>query len=146
MKLKNIFLNIKDLSTKSVDFISALFCVDRKFVKFLFVGGINTLFGYLMYSIFISTPLPRFWALLCAYIIGILWNFKTTGVIVFKNHDNGLIFKFFFSYVITFLINYFCLNGLAVLNINKYLAQLILVFPIAVISFILFKYFVFKNS
>ena len=140
--------------------------IDKKFVKFLFVGCLNTLFGYLMYVIFISTPLKKEIALFFAYIVGVLWNFKTTGVLVFKNNNNKLIFKLIFAYVITYFINLFGLNfvnsvgwgkNLANLTINllkiqtnldlvKYFDQIILVLPIAMISFILFKTFVFKES
>ena len=84
--------------------------IDKKFIKFLFVGGLNTLFGYLMYVIFISTPLKREIALFFAYVVGVLWNFKTTGVLVFKNNNNKLIFKFIFAYVITYFINLIGLN------------------------------------
>ena len=140
--------------------------IDKKFIKFLFVGCLNTLFGYLMYVIFISTPLKKEFALAFAYIVGVLWNFKTTGVLVFKNNNNKLIFKFILAYVITYFINLFGLNfvnskgwgeilanfSLNILNIEtkfnlvKYFDQIILVLPIAIISFILFKTFVFKES
>ena len=138
-----MFHKIHVLVSKCVDFLSAHLRLDRKFVKFLFVGAINTLFGYLMYSLFISTPLSRPIALACAYVAGVMWNFKTTGVLVFKNGDNRLIFRFIVSYVLTYFINLGCLNALALYNVNKYVAQLILVFPIALISFTLFKKFVF---
>lgn len=140
--------------------------IDKKFIKFLFVGCLNTLFGYLMYVIFISTPLKREYALLLAYMVGVLWNFKTTGVLVFKNNNNKLIFKFISAYVITYFINLLGLNfvnsagwGKALanwtfnflnietsLNLTKYFDQIILVLPIAIISFVLFKTFVFKES
>lgn len=140
--------------------------IDKKFIKFLLVGCLNTLFGYLMYVIFISTPLQKEIALFFAYIFGVLWNFKTTGVLVFKNNNNKLIFKFILAYVITYFINLFglnCVNSahlgknlaewtLGLLNIEtqynltKYFDQIILILPIAMISFILFKTFVFKES
>lgn len=119
--------------------------LEIKFVRFLFVGAINTVFGYLMYAIFISTPLPQWAALFCAYVCGVLWNFKTTGTLVFKNGDNKLIFKFIGTYVFTYFVNLFCLKTLLHFGLNKYLAQFILVFPIAVLSFILFRMFVFKE-
>lgn len=119
--------------------------IDKKFIKFLFVGALNTVFGYLMYAIFISTPLSRELALFCAYFFGVLWNFKMTGTLVFKNSENKLIFKFVSVYVLTYFINLYCLNFFASIEFNKYIAQLILVFPIAVISFLLFKNFVFKE-
>jgi len=138
-----MFHKLHKFISKCVDFLSAHLHIDRKFIKFLFVGAINTVFGYLMYSIFISTPLHRSTALLCAYIAGVMWNFKTTGVLVFKNGDNSLIFRFIGSYVITYFINLFFLNIFAGYGVNKYIAQLIMVLPIAVLSFVFFKKFVF---
>ena len=141
-----MYNKIHILTSKSVDFLSALFHLDRKFIKFLFVGGLNTAFAYLMYSIFISTPLPRPLALFCAYFVGVLWNFKTTGTLVFKSNNNALIFKFIGVYVITYLINLVALNLLADIGVNKYLAQLIVVPPVSILTFILFKLFVFKED
>ncbi len=119
--------------------------LDVKFVRFLFVGALNTAFGYFMYIIFISTPLPQWAALFCAYIFGVLWNFKTTGTLVFKSHNNKLVFKFICVYVFTYFVNLFCLKALLQFGLGKYIAQLVLIFPIAILSFVLFKTFVFKE-
>ena len=97
--------------------------IDKKFIKFLFVGCLNTLFGYLMYVIFISTPLKREYALLLAYMVGVLWNFKTTGVLVFKNNNNKLIFKFISAYVITYFINLLGLNFVNSAGWGEFLAN-----------------------
>jgi putative flippase GtrA len=120
--------------------------IDVKFIKFLFVGVINTLFGYSVYAIGITAGLTYVWALLISYILGVLWNFKTTGSLVFKNKDNWLIFKFALVYVATLFVNLICLKLLLAHGLGKYLAQGLLVFPVAVLSFVLFKYLVFKPS
>lgn len=120
--------------------------VDRKFMKFLFVGALNTAFGYSIYAIFVTLHASHNIALTIQYILGVLWNFKTTGVIVFKNHDNTRIIRFFLSYVITYSINLLCLNVLVNIGIGKYLSQGIMVLPMAILSFIIFKTFVFKEK
>ena len=120
--------------------------IDEKFFKFLFVGFLNTIVSYLLYAFFVTIGLIPNLALFFQYILGVLWNFKTTGIIVFKNHDNKLIFKFIGTYIITFFINSLFLNILAVqLKLNEYLSQAILVLPVAVLSFLLFKFWVFKK-
>lgn len=120
---------------------------ERKFVKYLFVGFMNTVFSYIVYAIIVTlTERPTF-SLALSYIIGILFNFQTTGRIVFKNKDNTLIVKFFLSYLTTFFINRYFLNTLVdTLGVDKYLSQALLVFPIALISFTLLKNFVFKEN
>lgn len=118
--------------------------IDEKFFKFLFVGFLNTAFSYFLYAIFVTMGLIANLALLFQYILGVLWNFKTTGTIVFQNKNNKLIFKFIFSYIFTFLINSILLKILTGF-INDYLAQAILIIPIAMLSFAILKKWVFKN-
>ncbi len=144
--LRSVLFKIFDwIYTKS--FWGVLQNLERRFVKFLFVGGINTLFGYSMYALFVTLSFSPSNALLISYILGVFWNFKTTGGIVFRNKDNKLIFKFFISYVFTFSVNNFFLNFLMNdLHLNKYLAQLILVLPVAVLSFTIFKTFIFVDK
>ncbi|MBR5303602.1 MAG: GtrA family protein [Candidatus Gastranaerophilales bacterium] len=119
--------------------------IDEKFFKFLFVGFLNTVFSYFLYALFITIGLIPNIALLLQYIFGVLWNFKTTGTIVFQNKDNKLIFKFIASYIFTFIINSILLKVL-IKHINEYLAQAILILPIAFLSFIILKYWVFKTK
>ena len=120
--------------------------VDRKFMKFLFVGALNTAFGYSVYAFFVTLHASHNIALTIQYILGVLWNFKTTGVIVFKNHDNSRIIRFFMSYVITYSINLVCLNFLVHFGLGKYISQAVMVLPMAVLSFLIFKTFVFKEK
>lgn len=119
----------------------------RRFVKFLFVGGLNTMFGYSTYALFVACTLKPGVALTLSYILGVFWNFKTTGSIVFKNKNNKLIFKFFISYVFTFFVNKFSLEFLIEdLHVNEYLAEAIVIPPVAVLSFIIFKTFIFVDK
>ena len=121
--------------------------IEEKFFKFLFVGALNTLFSYTIYALFVAIGLIPNIALFFQYIIGVLWNFKTTGTIVFKNNNNKLIFKFIASYVFTFLLNSLLLNILAEqLKFNDYLSQALLILPMAMISFLIFKLWVFKEK
>ena len=152
-KKNTVFSNIK---TVFFDFISKAFHyihkkmfwglfskIDETFFKFLFVGALNTTFSYFIYVLFLWIGLRANFALFFQYIIGVLWNFKTTGSIVFKNNNNRLIFKFIASYVFTYIINSILLNILLRCT-NEYIAQALLILPIALLSFIIFKIWVFK--
>lgn len=117
--------------------------IDEKFFKFLFVGALNTVVSYLIYAFFVFIGLIPNIALFCQYIFGVIWNFNTTGKIVFNNNDKRLFIKFVFSYIITFFLNSILLK-LLINFLNDYLAQAILVLPVAIVSFLLFKFWVFK--
>ena len=119
--------------------------IDEKFFKFLFVGFLNTAFSYFIYAVFITIGLVANVALFFQYIIGVLWNFKTTGTIVFQNKNNKLIFKFILSYVFTFLINSLFLAFLTRF-LNAYVAQAVLIMPIALLSFVILKKWVFLEK
>ena len=128
-------------------FFGILSRFERKFVKYLFVGFMNTVFLYLVYAICVTILSRPTLSLAISYVIGILFNFQTTGRIVFKNKNNTLIFKFFLSYLTTFFINRYFLDTLvSTFHVDKYLSQAVLVFPIAMISFLLLKHFVFVES
>jgi putative flippase GtrA len=117
----------------------------QKLIRFLLVSVLNTLFGYSLFALFLYFGLPYPFALLISTIVGILFNFKTIGRLVFKNNNNILIFKFISVYGITYLVN---LGGLALLKsieINTYLSGALLLIPIGFLSFILNKIFVFKS-
>ena len=118
--------------------------IDEKFFKFLFVGFMNTAFSYFLYAIFVTIGFAANVALFFQYIFGVLWNFKTTGAIVFKNRNNNLIFKFIACYVLTFAVNSIFLAILTKF-LNAYLAQAILIMPIAMLSFLFLKNWVFRQ-
>ena len=124
----------------------------HKFARFLLVGAINTLFGYFLYGSLILIGLNYKYAVLLATILGVLFNFQTTGRLVFGSKNNKLIFRFVLVYVATFLLNVEALRFVDGMNINieqktkMLIAGAILVLPMAVISFVLMKLFVFREG
>lgn len=127
-----------------VDFSFSVFN-QYQFIRFLFVGGVNTLFGYSCFAFFIFIGVHYSLAVLFSTICGVIFNFKTTGIIVFKNKSNKLIFRFVAVYGIVYLINVSFLKILITNNINTYLAGALLILPMAVITFFLQKKIVFTK-
>lgn len=109
------------------------------------MGGLNTVFGFTVYSILILLHLHYVLAALLGQICGILFNFKTTGSIVFKNKDNRLIFRFFAVYLVTYLITIGLLKLFSIYNIGSLVAGAMIILPIALLSFLLNKKFVFNR-
>ncbi len=118
----------------------------NQFFLFLVVGGINTVFGYCIFAIFIYIGFHYPLAALLGTICGVLFNFKTTGVIVFKSKNNKLIFKFFAVYGLTYIINIVYLKLFLYYIPNIYILQAIAVLPMALISYFLNKKFVFESG
>jgi len=116
-----------------------------QFIKFLLVGGLNTLFGYGVFAFFLSLGLHYSLAALLGTLLGILFNFKTYGALVFKNSDNRLLFKFIGVYGTTYLLTVSCIAVLKSLHLSAFAAGAILAVPVALISFLLNRRFVFKS-
>lgn len=119
---------------------------DNRFIKFLIVGGINTAFGYGIFALLIFLNLHYAMAVLLSTILGVLFNFKTTGNLVFENSNNRLIFKFVAVYAIIYFINVASLKVFKLYKIDMYTAGALLLLPMALVAFALNKKLVFRNQ
>lgn len=117
----------------------------HKLIRFFLVSGLNTAFGYGLFALLIFIGLAYPWALLISTIAGILFNFKTIGIIVFNNHSNILIFKFLCVYGIAYLCNLGGLTLLRAFEVNIYWSGAILLIPIGLLAFVLNRSFVYKT-
>lgn len=149
--------------------IHLLWKIKNKFLRFLLVGGLNTAFGYFLFLFLIWMGLHYSLALLLSQIIGVLFNYKTTGYLVFQNKSNKLLIKFFLVYAFVYLINVIELYFLKqsplyeIILSNNYLSfihnmpidtsklgdaigQAIVILPNAILTFFLNKIFVFKEN
>jgi putative flippase GtrA len=118
--------------------------VRKILTRFLFVGVINTIFGYCVYCVLIVTGLDYELAILFSTILGVLFNFKTTGSLVFKNNNKKLLFKFSFVYMVMYLINVLSIGCLLNFGLHALVAGALISFPAALISFTLLRFFVFE--
>ena len=116
----------------------------NKMFRFFIVSGINTVFGYGLFALLTYFGLNYMLAILLATVIGILFNFKTIGALVFKTHNNTLIFRFFGVYGVNYLINIGALTLLKHAGLGTYAGQAILVVPLGCFGFLMNKTFVFK--
>ena len=117
-----------------------------QFIKFIVVGIVNTLFGYSIFALLLWLNFHYTLAVILGTIIGVIFNFFTTGKIVFNNKKMGLIFKFILAYCFILVLNIVCLAIADHFGLNLYYAGLVLSGIMAVISFLLQKLFVFKEN
>lgn len=121
--------------------------IHNKFIRFIFVGGLNTAFGLGVYCLLIWLGLSYIWATLISQVLGVLFNFITTGTLVFENSDKRLIFKFILSYVLTYFINVGTNKVLQVtLGVNEYISGIGAIIISALASFFILKLFVYNNK
>lgn len=115
-----------------------------KFIRFVLVAGLNTAFGYGLFAFFIWIGLHYTLATLLSTILSVLFNFKTYGILVFKNKNNKLIIRFVLVYCFLYLCN---IGGIALLKwfgLSSYMAGLVLLVPVGLLGYFLNKKFVYE--
>ena len=116
-----------------------------QFIKFLLVGGVNTIFGYGVFVFFIWIGLHYTFATLVATILGILFNFKSYGILVFKNKSNRLLWRYISVYIFLYILNNFWIYAFTRIKVTPYISGMLWILPNAIIGFILIKRIVFAN-
>jgi putative flippase GtrA len=116
----------------------------KPFLRYLIVGAINTLFGYSAFALLLYVGLHYTLAWLIAAGAGILFNFNTTGRIVFKNSNHQLLIKFLKVYLLLYLINVTLLKLMVIFAINLYLGSAVILLPMAFVAYQLNKRLVFN--
>jgi putative flippase GtrA len=120
--------------------------LNKEFIRFILVGIINTIAGYIFYATFIFFGFDYKLAVLFGTILGVIFNFKTIGHFVFKNNNNSLILKFISVYVVTYFLSIFIIGIAKEYGYNDYIAGVFSIIPCALVSFLLNKFYVFKKG
>ncbi|WP_161957104.1 GtrA family protein [Aestuariivirga litoralis] len=114
-----------------------------RILRFLLVGGLNTVFGFAVYGLGLALGLAPEIALAVAFVVGVAFNFLTTGRIVFRQSRLGLLPRFIAVYCAVYVMNALALRGLIEAGLSPLVAQLILQPLSAALTYLLFRHFVF---
>lgn len=116
-------------------------------IRFLFIGIINTLFYYTLFSILIYLNLDYRLAVLVATVVGVFFSFYNFGKYVFDNQEKSLIYRFIFNYILIYFFNIYIIGLMnEILLFNFYMAGFVALFPSTFITYMLNKYFVFNKK
>lgn len=159
---------LKNIIKKPIDL---LMVIENRFIRFLFVGVINTAVGYTLFILCRWIGMERAVAVLASTVLAVFFNYHSTGKIVFDNKGYNVIIPFFVIYGIMYVINlaelhYLALSGLyewligidnknldivgrfslAHDKVGDAIGQLIVVLPNAIMTFLMNKTFVFSSK
>lgn len=138
---------IKDLFFQGVRLGMKITGFSERFILFLIMGGVNTVFYYSLYSLLIYAGAHYAAAVGAATVCGVLFNFQTFGRVVFKDFQPRLLGRFVGVYVVVYAAN---VAGLKLLELcglaDKYAAGAVLVLPVALLGYALNRTFVFNRS
>ena len=128
-------------------FINNLF--EDKKVRFLFVGVLNTIFGYAVYALFIYLKMHYFLAQLLSSIVAIAHSYLWNKYFTFRSPGRSAseIIRFVSVYAVSYLLN----MGILFVSIeffkwNAYFAGFICLFVTTVISYVGHKNISFRGT
>ena len=110
-------------------------------LRFVLVGVLNTGFGYLVLLFGGLAPAA---ALAAATALGALFNYVTTGRLVFAEQGFQKLPAFLVAYVVIYLGNLVLLKAIISAGLSPALAQMIALPLVAATSFLIFKVIVFR--
>lgn len=120
-------------------------------IRFLLVGGMNTLFGYVCYAAALGLAhmqVPA--ALLTSQIAGIMFNYISYGRLAFHvshTKKKSLTFlRFLVAYTVTYFLNLEVLNVQVSYGVSKYLAQIICLIIIVPATYVLLRFGVWRTT
>lgn len=119
--------------------------MNRKFLKFIIVGGINTSINYGFYVFLIFVGLWHVTAATLSFVFGVLFNYYTHGRFVFGTLSSGAFRRYVVSWLGLYFANIAVLDLLVRGGVNSYLAGALLVPPMAVLAFIVMRFIVFRR-
>jgi len=118
----------------------------RQFARFLAVGLLNTAFGYAVFAVLVLAGMPPMPALVLTYVVGITFNFFTTGRLVFGSRRNSAFVRFVAAYGVIYLANLALYKLAESAGAPPLVAQALCLPPVAVFSFVIFKLHVFRDA
>lgn len=136
----------KDLKIEEMHSGKNIFSQNRQFIKFLMVGAVNTIFGYGCFAALLYVGIHYAYAGMISTIAGIIFNFKSTGRVVFNSNNNSKILRFSATYFITYCIGTMGIGLFELIRVEPYIGGAIMIFPTALLSFYLNKNFVFNHD
>ena len=116
------------------------------FLRFLVVGALNSAFGYSVFAVLVKSGLHYSSALFLATVVGMLFNYKTTGRLVFQSRVKGLLLRFVGVYVFLYAVNVAAMKLLLVNGVGTLVSGAALLLPMAGLSYILNKNLVFYHA
>ena len=111
---------------------------DIRIFRFFVIGGINTLFSYLVYALLVLIGAHYSLATLISTVLGVGFNFFTTGRIDFRSMDNRRFYRLVSVYVFTYFVNILLLRWLVDgMQLDKLIAGAVVTLPVALLSYFL---------
>ena len=118
-------------------------------IRFLFIGGLNAVISYFVFVLAVFVIGNKYYQICAALQWGIssVFSFVNQKVFVFGTKGNWIMeyLKCCATWLISYIMNALILEVLVkYCRMNVYLAQILSIFSVSVLTYVLFKYFAFR--
>ena len=117
-----------------------------QFVRFVFVGIINTSFSYFAYAAFLLIGLDYVIANSFAIVLGILFSFRNQSLYVFGNDNPRLLWRFALAWGFIWLASVLLIGCFIAFGLDAYLAGAFALPFTTLLSYFAQRWFVFYPS
>ncbi len=133
---------------KSEWFLEKWFEIPDK-IRFLIIGGINAGISYIIFILAVLLIGDKYYQICAAlqWIISSFFSFTNQKIFVFCTKGNWVreYLKCCTTWLISYLMNALLLEALVkYCDLNVYIAQILSIFSVSVLTYVLFKYFAFR--
>lgn len=125
--------------------LNALAGERRRLLKFVVVGVLNTAFGYALFAVLFLVLQSHRVAAVLAFAGGILFNFFSTGRLVFESRTFGALIPFIVGYLVILGLNLFLLEVLIGLGVGALVAQAVSLPFLVMASYLINSRIVFRQ-
>lgn len=115
-------------------------------LRFLLVGGLNTVFGYSIFTVLTYIGMHYPLAIGLATVAGVAFNFHTVGKLVFGDAPRSRFWRFVGVYCLIYALNLAGVHLLLNIYSNVYIANAIVLLPLSLFAFLLNRRYVFSLS
>ena len=115
-----------------------------QFLRFLFVGSVNTSLSYGLYALFLWLGLNYVLANGLAFVMSLLLSFATQGTFVFRSTDPRRLPRFVLAWVCIYGFNIALIGLLMHLGLSAYAAGAAALVPVTLLSYVAQKRVVFR--
>lgn len=116
-----------------------------RFGKFIAIGFINTIIGYGIFSLALLLTHAERLSVVIAWSVGTVFNFFSTGRMVFENRDLSRAVPFLMSYGVSMGVNLALISILTARGLGGMLAQAICLPVVVVVSYVINSRLVFRG-
>jgi len=117
-----------------------------RFLRFLVIGGVNAAFGFGVYALMLALGLHFTAAAAVSTVLGILFNFVTTGRLVFGSSSARALPRFVGVYAVLYLLNVAGIALLTLIGTSDLMAGFLMLPVAAIVGYLLNARFVFGSS